>query len=478
MHFGWNESLKLDHRMKLHELRLSGKTHHALMRHLFPGDGKEAIAVLICGRYEADKESILLCHKLHLIPHEECDRNRDYVNWKTEKIIPLIQEAIGSDMAILKLHCHPSGYSMFSQTDDIADNEFFGSLFGWTDSDLPHASAVMLPDGKVFGRVFYPDLVPQAFDKISIAGNQIIKWYNKDKIINDEHALRTIQAFGQGTYTAMRRMKIGVVGCSGTGSPTIEQLHRLGVGKLVLVDPDVLELKNLNRILYAKKSDVSVGKQKTTLLSEAIAETGLETEVITFPVNTFDSRESLNELIKCDAIFGCVDSIDGRNLLSQLCNFYIIPYIDMGVKLDANGLGGIDKISGAVHYIQPASSSLMSRGVFTPKELSDHSLNRTDPEEYENQLKKGYVRNVNVENPAVISINMQISSTAVNEFLNRIHPYKENDLSEYAKISVDFTDCSICCENEDSFEEDLINVRWAGRGNCRPFLRMMELEGL
>ena len=48
-------------------------------------------------------------------------------------------------------------------------------------------------------------------------------------------------------------MSIAVVGCSGTGSPVIEQLARLGVGRLVLVDPDRVEEKNLNRIVNATR---------------------------------------------------------------------------------------------------------------------------------------------------------------------------------------------------------------------------------
>ena len=47
----------------------------------------------------------------------------------------------------------------------------------------------------------------------------------------------------------LQNLSVAVVGCSGTGSPVIEQLARLGVGRLLLVDPDVVKVKNLNRIL-------------------------------------------------------------------------------------------------------------------------------------------------------------------------------------------------------------------------------------
>lgn len=59
------------------------------------------------------------------------------------------------------------------------------------------------------------------------------------------------QAFGDGTTNMLRRLRIGVGGASGTGSPTIEQLKRLGVGEIVAIDDDYIEDRNLNRITFA-----------------------------------------------------------------------------------------------------------------------------------------------------------------------------------------------------------------------------------
>jgi len=87
----------------LHQLRIAGKHYKMLKQHLFPRDGKEAVAVLLCGRYEKDELSILLTHKIELIPHNECKRTEDFISWKTDRIIPLIEEAEKNNMAILKI---------------------------------------------------------------------------------------------------------------------------------------------------------------------------------------------------------------------------------------------------------------------------------------------------------------------------------------------------------------------------------------
>jgi len=458
-----------------YQLRLSGNHHAILQKHLFPGDGKEAVAVALCGRYEGSELSILLTHKLELIPHNECYRDEDFIRWKTERIIPLLEEAEKYDMAILKIHSHPGGYRRFSSVDDHSDNELFSSVFGWCDGDGVHGSAIMLPGGEMFGRVFMSDLTKHTMSKISVAGDRIFNWADTHDDLDDKFALRTIQTFGEGTYRRLKRLKIAVVGCSGTGSPTIEQLVRLGVGHIVIIDPDKVEEKNLNRILNTIRDDAKNERNKVDVLNDFIKRLDLGTKVTPFNQNLYDSFEILHELITCDLIIGCVDTADGRLLLSQLSNFYLIPYFDIGVRLGADGEGGIEHIVASVNYIQPGCSTLISRRVYTSERLFADGLLRQDPEEFAKREKLGYVRNANVDRPAVISINMQISSMAINELLNRIHPFKDDPARNYARVMMDF--CAGYIENttEDELEQDVSAQKWAGRGDCKPFLRMTEL---
>ena len=52
------------------------------------------------------------------------------------------------------------------------------------------------------------------------------------------------------------RMSVCVIGVSGTGSIVAEQLARLGVGEIILIDFDKLEERNLNRILNSSLADI------------------------------------------------------------------------------------------------------------------------------------------------------------------------------------------------------------------------------
>lgn len=459
------------------QLRISGYHHQVLKEHLLPADRKEAVAVALCGRHTSADDILLTVHDLTLIPHNECySRSYDLLMWPTQRIISYFERIGKQDLALLKIHSHPGGYEMFSETDDRSDREFFDSAFSWALTDKPHASAVMLPCGKIFGRFFFEDLHHHPIDKVLITGDEI-KIYQSQKLeAVDAFSLRTIQTFGERTYKQLRDLKVGVVGCSGTGSPLIEQLVRLGVGKIVLVDPDIVEYKNLNRILNTSKQDAECKRTKVEVLTQAINQIGLGTLVTGHHANLYDNVSVLKSLIACDILFGCMDSVDGRYLLNQLCSFYLLPYFDLGVKLEADGKGGIEKICGSVHYIQPYKSSLVSRGVYTMEEVRAAGQYRKNQDEFEKLMKNAYIKNVNVNSPAVISVNMQIASHAVNEFLNRIHPFKAEPCKNYALSTIDITEAYMVNVAEEEFFVDEYLQKKVGRGDMIPFIEIPEIQ--
>src|SRR6185369_11165143 len=106
-----------------------------------------------------------------------------------------------------------------------------------------------------------------------------------------------------------------------------------------------------------------------------IARMGLGQEVVPLAENLI-SPEAVMRVAECDLVFGCMDGVEGRHLLNRLATFYTMPYIDVGVRLDADGRGGIDQISGAVHYLQPGKSSLHSRGVYNMDRVNAEEIHR------------------------------------------------------------------------------------------------------
>lgn len=454
-----------------YSLKISGIHHESLRQHLFPGDGLEAVAFGLCGRNRTDSGQILTVHKLVLIPHGDCERTAVSVTWRTVALAAILDETRRGGFALVKFHSHPTGYDQFSRIDDISDAECFGAISSWLDNDEPHGSAVMLPDGSMFGRVSTDSWDP--FSAVSVAGTDLSFWYStpNDPIDMAEELAAQIQLFGSGTISRLRRLTIGVVGCSGTGSFVIELLARLGGGKLVLVDGDKIENRNLNRIVNSRSGDV--GEYKAKVLKREIESFGLGTIVEAVPHNLFHP-EAVATVSRCDVVFGCVDTAEGRHLLGKIAAFHLIPYFDLGVHLNADGKGGIDEASGVVHYFQPGGSTLLDRKAYTMEQVRVEGLYRTSPEQYEAEIRAGYIKGVAVRSPAVASLNSSISSIAVNEFLARLHPFRSCDSEDCEIIRFNFMETLIFKESAQRLES--APEPFIGRGEIDPPLNMPVLS--
>ena len=465
-------------------LRLTGRQHLDLADHLFPGDGCEAVALLLCGRALRHDRHVLSVHEVVPVPHDVCtERTPVRVSWPTSAIEDALERAAARGLAVVKVHSHPTGHPAFSETDDASDGDLFPSVFGWTDDPGPHGSAVMLDDGRMFARTAHDDgqggVQFAPVERVAVAGDNVSVWFHDD-VCGDaesagvpEFARRHAQAFGAGTTERLRRLSIAVVGCSGTGSPVVEMLARLGIGELVLVDPDVVEEKNLNRIVNATRADAEAARPKVDVLADAVRRMNLGTRVVPLAASLFDPPV-VRRVSACDVVIGCVDTVDGRDLLNRVAAYYSVPYIDVGVRLDADGAGGVDGINGTVHYLQPGGSSLMSREAITPEALAAATLRRTDPEAYEGLRREKYVLGVEVDRPAVVSVNTYFAAMAVNELLARLHPYRIEKNEEFSTYRANLVQARLLQEPEGLPCPGLAPK--AGRGDARPLLGMPELS--
>lgn len=452
-----------------YRLRISGEHFTQLRDHLFPGDGLEAVAFILCGRKTTDSRCIFLSHKVVPVPYEDCDRRSDRVTWNSDTLASILDDAHRRNLSILKIHSHTSFFEEFSSVDDESDSNVFEAIEAWTEAETPNASAVMLPDGRIFGRCSDGSILSE----VAVAGDELFFWrYGDGQDVGEDASFEAnAQLFGKGTTMRLRKLRVAIVGCSGTGSVVIELLARLGVGTLLLVDHDRIEHRNLNRIINAKKKDV--GEYKAQAIKEAIESHGLETKVEIVSKNLFDPGV-VGMVAASDVVFGCMDTAEGRHLLNRLATFYLLPYFDLGVHLSADGNGGINEAGGVVHYVQPGRSSLFSRGAYGLARVKAEGLYRTDPVAYEEQKKAGYIDGVDEKSPAVASINATIASLAVNEFLARLHPFRSCSNEESAVQRFNFMEALIVKESET--DPCPLLVPFVGRGDIDPTMGLSSLS--
>lgn len=456
------------------QLRVAGVHVEELHRHLFPADGKEAVAFALCGRHSARDQDVLLVQKVIPVPYADCSvRTPSAVTWRTDVLEPLLAQAAKQKLGVVKFHSHPTGHEGFSATDDAADADLFPAIHAWVDDHRPHASVVMLQSRRMFGRSIDDSGVFHSLAQILVVDHDIVVHGPVQASTTPAHAERHAQLFGDHTTALLRRLSVGVVGCSGTGSFVVEMLARLGVRRLVLVDPDIVEYRNLNRIVGAKASDAALGRQKVVVLGEHVAQMGLDTRMELVP-ESLASPDAVRSLAGCDVVFGCMDSHDGRRTLNRLASFYVLPYFDCGVGLAADGSGGIDDVTAAAHYVQPGRSTLLGRGVIRAKRADAEAMARSDPASYRALRGEKYIDGVEVDSPAVISVNALAAALVLNEFLARLHPFRMDANSATASVRFRFDAMVLDLESESNAGPLL---RTLGRGDVVPLLEMPELSG-
>jgi len=175
----------------------------------------------------------------------------------------------------------------------------------------------------------------------------------------------------------MSRLTAAIAGASGTGSIINEAFGRLGLGKIITVDPQSVERKNLNRIANATAKDAAEDTPKVEV-SRAVSAMGLGTETFPVPENLV-SRKAVMAIAEADVLVGGVDSAEGRDVMNRICSAYMIPFIDMGVRIRALEDGTIDTIECAVHYVKPGGSSLLSREAYTVAQVTADAMRRQNP---------------------------------------------------------------------------------------------------
>ncbi|MFC0270118.1 ThiF family adenylyltransferase [Metabacillus herbersteinensis] len=132
-------------------------------------------------------------------------------------------------------------------------------------------------------------------------------------------------AIGKEGLDLLKNSTVAVLGIGGVGSFSVEALARSGVGRLVLVDKDDVDITNVNRQLHALLS--TVGRQKVDLMKERVADINTECEVIALKM--FYTEETYEKFFSygIDYVIDASDTISYKIHLIKECLKRNIPII-------------------------------------------------------------------------------------------------------------------------------------------------------
>jgi molybdopterin/thiamine biosynthesis adenylyltransferase len=197
--------------------------------------------------------------------------------------------------------------------------------------------------------------------------------------------------------------RVVIAGLGGGGSHIAQQLAHVGVGDYRLIDPDVIEASNLNRLVGATQADVDAGRPKVEIAKRTILGIRPWAEV-----RTAQSQwQAADYLIKdAHVVFGCVDGYRQRMFLESAARRFGVPYIDIGMDVTELEAGHY-AVAGQMIMSLPGGPCMRCLGFLTQERL-DQEENRYG--------------DVGI-NPQVVWTNGSLASLAVGAFVRLLTPW-------------------------------------------------------
>jgi len=133
-----------------------------------------------------------------------------------------------------------------------------------------------------------------------------------------------LEEIGYQGQLKLKQAKVCVVGVGGLGNPIVTRLAAMGVGKIRIVDRDVIELSNLHRQTMFNEDDVGQVKVETAAKKLRKLNTDIVIEELPISVNDYTALEVVDG---CDVVVDALDSVNARYSLNKACIEKKIPFV-------------------------------------------------------------------------------------------------------------------------------------------------------
>jgi len=384
----------------------------------------ETAGVLLATLAQTGGEARLLGRKLMMVGEDSyLARHGDGLSIASEGYVPSLAEAERLGAIPIWFHTHPGpdGWPLPSLADRKVDEQigelfrlranapFYGTLIASPRGDeIIFSGALQAEDGTTFN-----------IDRLWQVGE---RWRLTHAVNAAEPELspifdRNVRAFGRAIQNTIGALRVAIVGCGGTGSAVAEQLVRLGVRRLLLIDADKLSASNVTRVYGSTPK--GEGTFKTELLRAHLCTIAPDLDCQVMP-SMITLENTARKLVDRDLIFGCTDDNAGRLVLSRLSSYFLTPVIDVGVLLSSDATGSLTGIDGRVTVLSPGAACLVCRDRV---DLARAAVELRTPDERRRLEDEGYAPALAGVEPAVVAFTTAVAAAAVNELLERLVGY-------------------------------------------------------
>lgn len=375
--------------------------------------------------------------------------------------VPAVRAAIHTGRVPVFMHTHPRGRAEFSEWDDAVDQQMgtaarelgasaYGSIVIAGTPEAPaiiarlclfrsdtrtHAGADHVLEFEVVDavrvagarvRLYLPPPQPESHELNVPEVVQTVQESPAETTPISEYEVfdRQVRMLGLEGQRTLATLNIAVIGAGGTGSAVAVQLARIGIGRICLVDDDVVTAATPTRGHGMRLADL--GQPKVDVLGQYLRDIGFGTRVHTIN-SPLHHPDALRAIAHADVVFSCVDGHGGRMILNRFAYAHLTPVVDLAV-LVSRTLDGRVEIDERVTWIAPGTACMLCRGRLDPARAYTENL---DPEARKRLAGEGYVVDVETPQPAVITLTTLIASLGATEFLLRLTGLGSPEATEF-----------------------------------------------
>jgi|HubBroStandDraft_2_1064218.scaffolds.fasta_scaffold35767_2 hypothetical protein len=403
---------------KSFELRIPYGVGESLQEYIYQSGGHEYVVFGLVSHSTRHGSTKLYLRQL--IPLQESDyvpNTSHGAVWRGSAMFPVMEAAMEQGLGIVIFHAHDHVGLPGLSRDDLQSADKLIPMFRKRVPVRPHGTVVMSRT-HASGLVWLPGSgKPKLLTRVRWFGSSIID-FSCIREANSfepspEYVRQSLVVTPEG-QARLRRAKVAVVGAGGGGSHVIQQLAYLGVGEIVVIDPDVYQDSNRHRLVAGLRQDL--GRPKVDIFHRLVRKIGLGGRVRRIRAAIPD-RNAVEALCDCDVMIGCVDTLFARSDLQELASRYLIPYIDIGATVravpDASASDPRITVAGNIFTFVPGSFCLWCCGF----------LSREKIEAEQNGPTRGYFEK-NRQEAQIVSFNGVLASQAVSEVLQLLTGFR------------------------------------------------------
>lgn len=352
------------------------------------------------------------------------ERHVDALTISSDGYVSALGEAEMGKLVGLWFHTHPgeTGTPLPSVYDIEVDRQLAETFRIRADTPW-YGALIASPRGQGYAfsgtLVREAEPVPRSIDRLWVVGDRwrLQSSHDTPGVAIDPVFDRSVRALGGPIQHALANFHVGLVGGGGTGSAVAEQLVRLGVRNLTIIDGDTLSASNVTRVYGSTPADV--GRAKATMLCDHLR--AIAPDLSCAAIKSMTTREPVaRKLISCDLIFGCSDDNAGRLILSRIATYLMTPVIDLGILLSSDTAGLLSGIDGRVTILSPGAACLVCRGRI---DMARAATELMTPDERRRLADEGYAPALADTEPAVVAFTTAVAAAAVAELLERMIGY-------------------------------------------------------